>query len=249
MSWTGGSNGCRSSEPQPGPATIGYRQATRDLAATGQGPDPEKCDQVMLLRQRKSRIYFLRQFFDYPITLSLDTIKKLGLPRMAKIGCSYLRAVLFPFRPEKNLEEFFINRFGRELYRTFFKSYTEKVWGERCSAISAQWGAQRIKGLSVLGALKHIVRQAFPPLAPISARRAPRPRSSSNSSIPSTARDRCGRPSAREIAGRGGRIVHHQRVCKIRRRRRPGRGGRGRRSAERPDRPSTAATGSSRQCP
>ena len=131
------------------------------MAAAGQGPDPEKCDQVMLLRQRKSRIYFLRRFFDYPITLSLDTIKKLGLLRMMKIGFSYLRAVLFPFRPEKNLEEFFINRFGRELYRTFFKSYTEKVWGERCSAISAEWGAQRVKGLSILGTLKHIFGKLF----------------------------------------------------------------------------------------
>ncbi len=115
----------------------------------------------MLLRPRKSRIYFLRRFFDYPITLSLDTIKKLGLLRMMKIGFSYLRAALFPFRPEKNLEEFFINRFGRELYRTFFKSYTEKVWGERCSAISAEWGAQRVKGLSILGTLKHIFGKLF----------------------------------------------------------------------------------------
>ena len=127
---------------QPGQATISYQGKQRDVAATGQGPDPEKCDQVMLLRSRKSRIYFLRKFFDYPITLSLDTIRKLGLLRIMKIGFSYLKAVLFPFRPEKNLEEFFINRFGRELYGTFFKSYTEKVWGERCSAISAEWGAR-----------------------------------------------------------------------------------------------------------
>ena len=145
----------------PGQATISYQRKSRDVATAGQGPDPEKCDQVMLLRPRKSRIYFLRRFFDYPITLSLDTIKKLGLLRIMKIGFSYLRAVLFPFRPEKNLEEFFINRFGRELYRTFFKSYTEKVWGERCSAISAEWGAQRVKGLSILGTLKHIFGKLF----------------------------------------------------------------------------------------
>ena len=199
---------------QPGQATISYQRKSRDVAAAGQGPDPEKCDQVMLLRPRKSRIYFLRRFFDYPITLSLDTIKKLGLLRMMKIGFSYLRAVLFPFRPEKNLEEFFINRFGRELYRTFFKSYTEKVWGERCSAISAEWGAQRVKGLSILGTLKHIFGKLFRRRG-TSPRRTPRLRSSSSSSIPSTVRGRCGRPFPGKSSARGGRIVHHQRVSKI----------------------------------
>src|SRR5208283_2743418 len=73
--------------------TANYKGKRRGVTA-GQGPDPEKCDQVMLLRSRKSRIYFLRKFFDYPITLSLDTIRKLGLPRMVKIGLSYLRAAL-----------------------------------------------------------------------------------------------------------------------------------------------------------
>jgi protoporphyrinogen oxidase len=118
-------------------------------------------EQVMLLRARKSRIYFLRRFFEYPIQLTFDTLSKLGLRRTIRIGFSYLRSMLFPIRPVENLEQFFINRFGRELYLTFFKSYTEKVWGVPCDQISAEWGAQRIKGLSIRKALAHFLRQAI----------------------------------------------------------------------------------------
>ncbi len=208
---------------ESGQATISYQGKSRHpqagirqagvSAGAGQGADPEKCDLVMLLRPRKSRIYFLRKFFDYPITLSLDTIKKLGLPRIVKIGFSYLRAALFPFRPEKNLEEFFINRFGRELYRTFFKSYTEKVWGERCSAISAEWGAQRVKGLSILGALKHIAGKVL--------RRRDLAQKGTETSLieqflyPKFGPGQMWETVSREILARGGRIVHHQRVSKI----------------------------------
>jgi protoporphyrinogen oxidase len=113
----------------------------------------------MLVRERKSRIFFLRKFFDYPIALSLDTIKKLGLIRTAGIAASYVRRVLFPLREQTNLEQFFINRFGEKLYRTFFKSYTEKVWGVPCTQIDADWGAQRIKELSVWKTIKHFARK------------------------------------------------------------------------------------------
>ena len=116
-------------------------------------------DRVMLLRKRKSRIYFGRQFFSYPITLSLDTLRKLGPYRSIRISLSYLYSLLFPIHPEQNLEQFFINRFGRELYLTFFKSYTEKVWGLPCSQISAEWGAQRIKGLSIRKTIAHVIRK------------------------------------------------------------------------------------------
>jgi protoporphyrinogen oxidase len=116
-------------------------------------------DNVMLLRPRKSRIYFMRRFFEYPLRLSVDTISKLGLLRMTRIGFSYARASAFPIRPERSLEDFFINRFGRELYRTFFKSYTEKVWGVPCDKISAEWGAQRVKGLSIVAAIKHMLKR------------------------------------------------------------------------------------------
>jgi protoporphyrinogen oxidase len=122
---------------------------------------PENTDLVMLVRPRKSRIYFLRRFFDYPIKLTADTLGKLGLIRTVKIGVSYLLARLFPRKLEKSLEDFLINRFGRQLYLTFFKSYTEKVWGVPCEAISAEWGAQRIKGLSLTTAILHFIKKAF----------------------------------------------------------------------------------------
>lgn len=129
-----------------------------------QNPDfsnSNSTDRVMLLRKRKSRIYFHRKFFDYPVRLNFRTVWNLGMARMVRIGFSYLKSVFFPIRPETNLEEFFINRFGRELYETFFHSYTEKVWGVPCRDISAQWGAQRIKGLSIGKALLHTVGNLF----------------------------------------------------------------------------------------
>ena len=140
-------------------ADITYHRQQRSVAGRAAAPDPNQEDKVMLVRNRLSRIYFLRQFFSYPITLSLDTIRKLGLLRTAWIGVSYGRSSLFPVRPEKSLEDFFINRFGRKLYQTFFKSYTEKVWGVACTAINPEWGAQRIKGLSVYKTLLHMLRK------------------------------------------------------------------------------------------
>src|SRR5580658_7532800 len=123
--------------------------------------EPESSDLVMLIRPRKSRIYYLRKFFDYPIKLTGNTIKNLGPVRMVKIGVSYVMSRIHPIKEEKSLEDFLINRFGRELYLTFFKSYTEKVWGTPCDKISAEWGAQRIKGLSLTTALKHFLRKTF----------------------------------------------------------------------------------------
>lgn len=122
----------------------------------------EKNDKTMLLRQRKSRIFFNRCFFDYPLKLTPATLSKLGIVKTVKIGASYLRSMAFPISREENLEHFFINRFGRELYKTFFKSYTEKVWGVPCDQISASWGTQRIKGLSIVSAVKHFVRSLMP---------------------------------------------------------------------------------------
>jgi protoporphyrinogen oxidase len=129
--------------------------------ATVVTPEPESDDLVMLVRPRKSRIYYLRKFFDYPIKLTGSTIANLGPVRMVKIGISYVWARVRPIKEEKSLEDFLINRFGRELYLTFFKSYTEKVWGTPCDSISAEWGAQRIKGLSLTTAVKHFVRKTL----------------------------------------------------------------------------------------
>ncbi|HTF66689.1 MAG TPA: NAD(P)/FAD-dependent oxidoreductase [Edaphobacter sp.] len=124
-------------------------------------PAPDDPDLVMLIRPRKSRIYYLRKFFDYPITLTATTLGNLGAVRTVKVGLSYLKSRVTQIQPEKSLEDFLINRFGRELYLTFFKSYTEKVWGTPCDQISAEWGAQRIKGLSLTTAVKHFVKKTF----------------------------------------------------------------------------------------
>jgi protoporphyrinogen oxidase len=144
-----------------GNTAITYQGQTRDVALPASGPDPTREDRVMLIRNRKSRIYFLRQFFDYPIKLSGDTLRKLGLARTTKIGVTYAVSMANQKKPERTLEDFLINRFGRELYLTFFKSYTEKVWGVPCDQISAEWGAQRIKGLSVLKAVMHFLGTVF----------------------------------------------------------------------------------------
>ena len=133
----------------------------RTVPLTEGGPDPEKTDYVMLCRSRLSRILFLRKLFDYPVTLNGDTIRNLGLWRMFKIGMSYIKVQLLPARKEKSLEDFMINRFGVELYRTFFRDYTEKVWGVPCSKISPDWGGQRIKGLSITKTVVHALKQIF----------------------------------------------------------------------------------------
>jgi protoporphyrinogen oxidase len=137
---------------------INYQNKKKEISISATGPDPDKTDKVMLVRRRLSRIFFLRRFFDYPVALNVNTISNLGLVRMVKIGFSYVWAKLFPIKNEKSLEDFFINRFGRELYLTFFKDYTEKVWGVPCSKIDSEWGTQRIKGLSITKALAHFIK-------------------------------------------------------------------------------------------
>ena len=139
---------------------IAYHGQRRTLEG-GQGPDPDQTDEVMLVRSRKSRIYYLRRFFDYPISLTLGTLRNLGAFRVMRLGLSYLRARVAPIRPEKSLEDFLINRFGRELYATFFRDYTEKVWGVPCNRIDPSWGAQRIKGLSITTVIKHALAKPF----------------------------------------------------------------------------------------
>jgi protoporphyrinogen oxidase len=139
---------------------ISYQNRSHTLnAGEAARATPVDKDRVMLLRRRLSRIYFLRQFFNYPLKLSVGTLRKLGLPRTIRIAFSYTAARLFPRRKETTLEDFMINRFGKTLYKTFFKDYTEKVWGVSCREISAEWGAQRIKGVSVSKALAHALRK------------------------------------------------------------------------------------------
>lgn len=140
---------------------ITYRRATRRAGRRQNGPDPAENDRVMLLRKRVSRILYNRRFFDYPVTLNRNTFRNLGAIRILGIALSYLRVKLVPVKPEKSLEDFLINRFGRKLYNTFFRDYTEKVWGVPCNEIKPEWGAQRIKGLSVTRVLRNAVSGLF----------------------------------------------------------------------------------------
>jgi protoporphyrinogen oxidase len=138
---------------------ISYRGESRNLT-----PDriaPRDSHAVMLMRRRLSRIFYRRRFFDYPLALNASTLGKLGITEALKIAVSYGKAQLRRRSPESSLEDFLINRFGDRLYQTFFKGYTEKVWGVPCGEISAEWGAQRIKGLSIARALSHTLRRFF----------------------------------------------------------------------------------------
>jgi protoporphyrinogen oxidase len=141
------------------PVQLAYQGKWRELyeAATARESDPN----VMLVRNRLSRIYFDGKFFDYPLKANLETALKLGISRCMAFGASYAWSRLFPRKPERSLEDFFINRFGRRLYLQFFKHYTEKVWGTPCDQISAEWGAQRVKSLSISKALLHAITKPF----------------------------------------------------------------------------------------
>jgi len=138
-----------------------YQGQEREMPAQTVATDAKNDELVMLVRERKSRIYFLRRFFDYPIRITADTLKKMGFARTVRAGISYLWSSVRPRKEEKSLEDFLINRFGKQLYLTFFKSYTEKVWGVPCHEISAEWGAQRIKGLSLRGVAMHFLKKTL----------------------------------------------------------------------------------------
>ncbi len=132
----------------------------REKPLAEKGPDPEKEDRVMLVRDRVSRIYFLKRFFDYPVTLSADTLKNMGFVNTVKVGFGYVKSSVFK-KPEDSLENFYINRFGRPLYEMFFEDYTTKLWGISPKEISADWGAQRVKGLSLSKAILSFLKKPF----------------------------------------------------------------------------------------
>ncbi len=138
---------------------LAYQGKQRPLGNAGTASESDT--RVMLVRRRLSRIYFDGKFFDYPLKANFETALKLGLWRCARFGASYAWAMLFPRRPERSLEDFFINRFGQRLYLQFFKEYTEKVWGTTCDKISAEWGAQRVKSLSIAKVLAHALLRPF----------------------------------------------------------------------------------------
>ena len=108
----------------------------------------------MLQRPRSSRIFYGRKFFAYPLK-PFEALLKLGVFRSIACVLSWLKARLFPVPDPRNFEDWVSNQFGRRLFNTFFKSYTEKVWGMNCREISADWAAQRIKGLSLGSAIRN----------------------------------------------------------------------------------------------
>ena len=132
----------------------------RESTTVAGGPDPEQTDRVMLRRNRLSRIFFNSKFFDYPVSLKFATIKNMGFGTTLVVGFSYLKT-LFHKREEKSLEDFYINRFGKKLYSMFFENYTENLWGRHPSEISPEWGAQRVKGLSIKAVLGDIFGKMF----------------------------------------------------------------------------------------
>jgi protoporphyrinogen oxidase len=117
-----------------------------------------------LERPRKSRIFYRGKLFDYPLK-GLDALRKLGLTESLLCVLSYAKARLRPVREPQNFEDWVTNQFGGRLFRIFFKTYTEKVWGMDCRDISADWAAQRIKGLSLARAILHALRPAQRPAA------------------------------------------------------------------------------------
>ena len=150
-------------EPSRDEILLGER-LTSGLTSAGKSDgtkvDPEKTDRVLLARRRVSRIYYLRKFFDYPISMSMTTIANMGLGRTMRAGMGYMKSMMHK-RPEKSLEDFYINRFGKTLYSMFFEDYTEKVWGLHPSKLGADWGSQRVKGLSITAIIKDMVMKKF----------------------------------------------------------------------------------------
>lgn len=124
------------------------------------GPDPEKDDETVLIKDRVTRILYNKKFFDYPVTLNWNTLKNLGFKKLVRVAVTYTKALIVK-KDETSLENFYINRFGKELYETFFKNYTEKVWGLEPAKISAEWGAQRVKGISIFEIVADIFRKKF----------------------------------------------------------------------------------------
>ncbi|KAA1242607.1 NAD(P)/FAD-dependent oxidoreductase [Aquimarina sp. RZ0] len=141
-------------ESTSGATQLGYQNKSKTYSFKNEVDDSKD---VFLIRNRVSHIFFMRKLFDYPLKINLGTIKKFGFSKIFVIGISYVWNHIFPNTPEKTLEDFFINRFGKKLYKIFFKDYTEKVWGVPCDQIPSEWGKQRIKGLNIIKALKHAV--------------------------------------------------------------------------------------------
>jgi len=146
--------------PVQGCEAYDYKKLDINVELNNQGPNPEEEENVMLIRERITRIFYNKKFFDYPVSLNMNTIRNLGFFQLIIAGFSYLKTCIFK-KKEDSLENFYINRFGKKLYSMFFESYTEKVWGRHPSKISADWGSQRAKGLSIVEILRDILKKCF----------------------------------------------------------------------------------------
>ena len=175
------------------------------------GPDPEKTDRVMLRRHRLSRIYFNEKFYDYPISLKPETFTNMGLGTTIAAGFSYVKSSLFK-REEKSLEDFYINRFGKKLYSMFFEHYTENLWGRHPSQIDPSWGAQRVKGVSVMAVLKDAFGKQFH-----TKNRKVETSLIDEFSYPKLGPGQLWDVTAAEVEKAGGTILRHARVVGIRR--------------------------------
>ncbi len=144
--------------------TVNYKDYYFDLGGHRFFTKVRKVDEMwrdvlrddFLERKRLSRIYYNKKFFYYPLR-PMNALLGLGVWNSFMIFASYLYAHAFPSKEEETFEQWVSNRFGGRLYRTFFKTYTEKVWGISCSEIRAEWAAQRIKGLSLISALRNAI--------------------------------------------------------------------------------------------
>lgn len=116
----------------------------------------EVLDEDFQKTPRMSRIFYNDKFFDYPLKL-MNVLSGLGPLNSILILFSYIYSRIRPYPKEDNFEEWVSNRFGRRLFRTFFKTYTEKVWGIPCTEIQAEWAAQRITNLTFMVALKNAI--------------------------------------------------------------------------------------------
>ena len=195
--------------PMQGHPTYDDILLKRPMPVQKGGPDPEKENRVMLTRHRISRIFFDDKFYDYPISLKPETFKNFGLLTTLKVGFSYLGSI-FHKRPEDNLENFYINCFGKKLYSMFFEYYTENLWGRHPSEIDASWGAQRTKGLSIFG----IIKDFFGKLFKVKNRKV-------NTSLieefkyPKLGPGQLWDVTAEEVVKLGGTIIKHAKVTKL----------------------------------
>ena len=196
--------------PMQGRPASDYKQLRVKVPLKEGGPNPGKTDRVMLTRRRVSRIFFNRKFFDYPISLKLETIANMGFFTTIQVGFSYLFSVVHK-RKENSLEDFYINRFGKKLYSMFFERYTENLWGRHPSVIAPDWGSQRVKGLSILAILKDM----FGKLLPGKKNRKVETSLIEEFKYPKLGPGQLWDVTAEEITNKGGKILKNHHVTKI----------------------------------